>query len=67
MITSMVDSLRLIDLMIGLIIADTLDFEMLKGFCDGRTDRRTDGLTDRQTFAILESLSRLKIVLLYKY
>ena len=39
------------------LIADRLDSEMLRGFCDGRTDRRTD----RRTFAILESLSRLKI------
>ena len=38
------------------LIADRLDSEMLRGFCDGRTDRRTD----RRTFAILESLSRLK-------
>ena len=39
------------------IIADRLDFERLRGFCDGQTD----GLTDRRTFAIVESLSRLKI------
>ena len=38
------------------IIADRLDFERLRGFCDGQTD----GLTDRRTFAIVESLSRLK-------
>ena len=30
------------------------------GFCDGHTDWQTDGLTDRQTFAILELLSGLK-------
>ena len=30
---------------IGL-IGDRLDFEMLRGFCDGRTDRRTDRRTD---------------------
>ena len=41
------------------IIADRLDFERLRGFCDGQTD----GLTDRRTFAIIESLSRLKISL----
>ena len=34
------------------LIADRLDSEMLRGFCDGRTDG--------QTFAILELLSRLK-------
>ena len=41
------------------LIADRLDSEMLRGFCDGRTDRRTDGWT----FAILESLSQLKNLL----
>ena len=40
-------------------MADRLDFERLRGFCDGQTD----GLTDRRTFAIIESLSRLKISL----
>ena len=33
-------------------MADRLDSERLRGFCDRQTDRRT--------FAILESLSRLK-------
>ena len=35
------------------LIADRLDSEMLRGFCDRQTDRRT--------FAIVESLLRLKI------
>ena len=39
--------------MIG-IMADRLDFERLRGFCDGQTDG--------QTFAILESLLRLKSI-----
>ena len=34
-------------------MADRPDSERLRGFCDG--------LTDRRTFAIVESLSRLKI------
>ena len=37
-------------------MADRLDFERLRGFCDGQTD----GLTDGRIFAILESLLRLK-------
>ena len=35
-------------------MADRHDSERLRGFCDGQTDRRT--------FAILESLSRLKMI-----
>ena len=34
------------------------DFKLLKGFALRRTDERTNG----QTFAIVESLSRLKIL-----
>ena len=34
------------------------DFKLLRGFDDGWTDRQTD----EQTFVIVESLSRLKIV-----
>ena len=36
------------------IMAEWLDSEMLRGFCDRQTDR--------QTFAIVESLSRLKTI-----
>ena len=43
-------------------MAGRLDFERLRGFCDRQTDRQTDGQTDRRTFAILESLSRLKTI-----
>ena len=32
------------------------DFKLLRGFADGQTD----GQTDEQTFAIVESLLRLK-------
>ena len=32
------------------------DFKLLRGFADGRTDRQTN----RRTFVIVESLSRLK-------
>ena len=38
------------------IMADRLDSERLRVFCDGQTD----GLTDRWTFAIPELLLRLK-------
>ena len=34
----------------------------MTGFCDRQTDRQTDGQTDRWTFAIVESLSRLKTI-----
>ena len=37
------------------------DFKLLKGFALRRTDERTNG----QTFAIVESLSRLKIQVVY--
>ena len=33
-----------------------IDFKLLGGFGDGRTDRRTD----ERTFVVVESLSRLK-------
>ena len=33
------------------------DFKLLRGFCDGQTNERTNG----QTFVNVESLSRLKI------
>ena len=39
-------------------------FQAVEGFCfktDGRTNERTDG----QTFAIVESLSRLKMIYIY--
>ena len=34
------------------------DFKLLRGFVN--TDRQTNGLTDEQTFVIVESLLRLK-------
>ena len=40
-------------------MAEWLDSEMLRGFCDRRADRQKD----EQTFAIVESLSRLKKML----
>ena len=39
------------------------DFKLLKGFALRRTDERMNG----QTFAIVESLSRLKTVLVILY
>ena len=44
-------------------LGDMSDFERLNGFDNGQTDGRTDRQTDRRTFAILESLSRLKTYL----
>ena len=35
------------------------DFKLLRGFAEGQTDRQTD----RRTFAIVESLSRLKTII----
>ena len=32
------------------------DFKLLRGFADWQTDRQTDGRTNEQTFAIVESL-----------
>ena len=40
------------------------DFKLLRGFDNGRTDERTDEQTDEQTFVIVESLSRLKNVII---
>ena len=44
------------------IMADGLDSERLRGF----DFRRTDRLTNEQTFAIVESLSRLKKCYIFK-
>ena len=41
-------------------MADSYDSERLMGFDNRQTDRQIDRHTDRQTFAILELLSRLK-------
>ena len=38
-----------------------IDFKVLGGFGNRRTDGLTDGLTDERTLVVVESLSRLKI------
>ena len=43
-------------------MADRLDFERLRGFCDRRTDRRTDICDSRVAFATEKLMScRVKI------
>ena len=43
------------------------DFKVLRDFADGQTDGRTNERTNRQTFVIVESLSRLKNMTHFKF